>query len=135
MRTLGDLGWINDYVGIPYVSLGRTRRGVDCYGLIKLVYEQEYGEELPDWHPDSHFNLQDRGKTIEQIVTSGEFTEVEHPKDGDIAVCYRTKAAYHLGLYFGGGVLHAAEGVGVVYEPRRRFDAMFVKVVYGEWRP
>lgn len=135
MRTLGDLQWLNDYVGIPYVSLGRTRRGVDCYGLIKLVYENEYGEILPDWLPDQHFDLHQRGKTIEEVVTGGEFTEREDPQDGDIAVCYRTKSAYHLGVYFGGGVLHAAEGVGVIYEPRSRFDSMFVKVIYGEWHP
>ena len=135
MRSMGDLGWLNDYVGLPYVSVGRDNNGVDCYGLIKLVYSREYGLDLPDWAPNQHFDLKDRGNTIESIVTGGDFEPTEHPSDGDIAVCYRTKQAFHLGLYYGGGVLHAADGIGVIYEPRSRFDSNFVKVVYGRWNP
>ena len=35
------------YSNIPYVEKGRSRHGVDCYGLLHLVYLQELGIELP----------------------------------------------------------------------------------------
>ena len=43
--------WANDYVGIPYVSGGRDRDrdgGLDCYGLIRVVYAAELGVEIDE---------------------------------------------------------------------------------------
>ena len=134
MRTLGDLGWINEYIGTPYVSGGRDINGVDCYGLAKLVYAQEYGEQLPDWQTDE-ITIRETDKIISSVVTSGDFTEKEVPGDGDFVICKRTKASHHIGLWFGGGVLHALDGFGVIYEPLPRFESRFVNVTFGEWHP
>ena len=35
------------YSRIPYLEKGRTKYGVDCYGLLYLVYYQELGIKLP----------------------------------------------------------------------------------------
>lgn len=35
------------YVGIPYVTRGRSFTGADCYGLVWLYYFHEYGISLP----------------------------------------------------------------------------------------
>jgi len=34
---------------IPYKSHGRDERGVDCYGLVKLLYKQEQGIDIVDF--------------------------------------------------------------------------------------
>jgi cell wall-associated NlpC family hydrolase len=39
---------INDFIGIPFVSKGRTFRGCDCYGLVKLYYKEVLNIELPE---------------------------------------------------------------------------------------
>ena len=49
MRTLGDMRFLNDYIGFPWVQGGRDWKGMDCYGLAKMVYHDLYGETLPDW--------------------------------------------------------------------------------------
>lgn len=128
-----SLHWLNKYVGIPYVNGGRDLSGVDCYGLIKLVYENEYGELLPDWLTDD-ISLQDRSRLIEEQLQSGTWREVEMPHDGDIVVCAR-KAAYHIGLHYDGYILHAMQGHGVVHQRLDVFMRNHKHVKFGTWHP
>ena len=41
--------WARRYVGTPHRWHGRDRDGLDCYGLVMLVYEEQYGIRLPDF--------------------------------------------------------------------------------------
>lgn len=40
---------MNDYIGIPFVDGGRDRDGLDCWGLVKLIFKDKHGIELPDF--------------------------------------------------------------------------------------
>lgn len=40
---------IADFVGLPFAPRGRTRAGVDCWGLVCLVYREVLGRELPSY--------------------------------------------------------------------------------------
>lgn len=40
---------IKDYVGIPFVDGGRGWKGCDCWGLVRLVFKEEFGIELVDY--------------------------------------------------------------------------------------
>ena len=134
MRTLGDMAWINQYIGIPYEPGGRSKDGVDCYGLVKLVYCDQYGELLPDWATQD-MSLKVMGKEISGVVDGGDFEYRDAPMDGDFVICYRTRSAHHIGLYYAGSVLHCIDGIGAVFEPLSRFKRNYTKVVYGEWNP
>lgn len=41
--------WVEDYVGLPYKPGGRTRDGIDCWGLIALIHKERLGRPLPDY--------------------------------------------------------------------------------------
>jgi len=135
MRSLGDASWVNDYIGMPYLSGGRDRDGIDCYGIIKMVYEDQFGIVLPDWSTDEFEQLSNRSKTIEQVIHSGTWTDKETPEQGDFAICYRTRAAHHVGVVLYGGVLHCHVKTGSIFEPLPRFVSKFGRVAFGEWQP
>jgi len=132
MRSMGDLSWLNRYIGKPYKYGGRTLDGLDCYGLVKLIYKEQYNQNLPDWTTDE-IDFKGRHEQISEVVCSGQFTEMQDPENGDIAVCSRTKLAYHVGVFYGGGIIHCEQNLGVRYQPRSEFEADYVKVIYGEW--
>lgn len=43
------MSWSNAYIGIRFADLGRSREGVDCYGLACIIYAAELGIVLPDY--------------------------------------------------------------------------------------
>jgi cell wall-associated NlpC family hydrolase len=49
MRSLGNL---DEYVGLPWLERGRDRDGLDCWGLLALVYAERLGVLLPSYRDD-----------------------------------------------------------------------------------
>lgn len=54
--------WAASYLSIPFAEHGRTRLGVDCYGLVRLIYQEQRGIELPSY--------------VEQYATTNDADEI-----------------------------------------------------------
>jgi cell wall-associated NlpC family hydrolase len=39
--------WARPYIGLPFQAGGRTRAGIDCYGLVRLVLGEVFNVALP----------------------------------------------------------------------------------------
>ena len=39
--------WSNKYISIPFKEHGRSREGVDCWGLASVIYKEEFNVDLP----------------------------------------------------------------------------------------
>jgi hypothetical protein len=102
--------WYNNYVGIPYQNKGRDRSGVDCWGLVRLVYKQEYGVDLPSFAESYENSI---GELIEEAVNENKesWYLTDKPETGDIILFNILGHDSHLGIYVGNNYfLHAAEG-------------------------
>ena len=98
----------SEYVGIPFKSRGRCRDGIDCWGLVKLVYRDILGIELRDYAIDAHDVL-----TVSNAVQEHEgWADTNDPKLFDLAVMSlcRKRIANHVGIYLGNSrVLHITD--------------------------
>lgn len=65
------MGVAADYVGLPFLNQGRTRAGLDCWGLVRMVYAEKLGITLPDFSEIEAFDARRVSRAIaEQVATT-----------------------------------------------------------------
>lgn len=111
--------WFNDYIGIPFKTLGRDKDGCDCYGLVKLVLNSHYAIMLPELleYADALDN-----QHIQEVVSdnvpllSGE--ELDRPEEGAVVILSSGGLSAHIGLLVTDKLmLHTTSLTGAVIEP------------------
>ena len=111
---------INRYVGLPWMSGARGPDAFDCWGLLAWVEREHYGIALPERSIDPEAML----SVYRAQIDSRRWRVVSRPSDG-CGVLLRGGDRPHVGVYLsndGGGVLHASEGVGVVYTRKQYLE-------------
>jgi len=115
--------WTAEYIGLPFADHGRTRSGVDCWGLVRLVLAERFGIDVPSYD-GSYRQTTDRTDLDYLISTerSSAWTSVplgtEQP--GDVVLLRCLGAACHVGLVVAAGVMiHAEVGLDTVLD---RYD-------------
>ena len=107
-----DALFLAKYIGIPYAHKGRTMQGLDCWGLIKLIY-RDLGTEvrdLDDYEMEGHLNGKDYFKPKDEWIKSSV------PRPYDVALFVNTEGiAYHAGVITPDlKLIHASKQTGVV---------------------
>lgn len=105
--------WASDYVGIPFRDHGRTREGLDCWGLYRLVARERFGLELADFD----YVAGDRRSHDGMIRGANDWLPVVVPGPGDAVLFRLGGAACHIGMVLAPGMmLHARDGYAACIE-------------------
>ena len=112
--------WTQKYVGIPFVSGGRDYDGCDCYGLVRLILNDEYQIQLPALNSDysDALNCEQTKNLFKEYVPVICGTKIENPEEK--AVCLvriRGGLCTHVGIYAGDAfIIHTRNKTGAVCE-------------------
>jgi cell wall-associated NlpC family hydrolase len=106
--------WSASFVGVPWAEKGRTRVGVDCWGLVRLVYADALGLALPSY-TEAYAGLAERGEIAELMSEDSRrwpwaMVPPKRAQEFDVAVFRRGGLAAHVGVVLGAGrMLHIEE--------------------------
>lgn len=109
--------WVALYIGLPFRDRGRTRAGLDCWGLMRLVFREQTGKDLPDIPYRSTADARNIGQWIEDAAP--QWREVAgYESVMDIALFAANPL--HVGMVVGDGqILHIEEDTCSVVESYR----------------
>jgi hypothetical protein len=106
----------NKYIGLPYKDNGRDVSGVDCWGLARLFYQQEFGIELPSY-TSLYAGAHDPQVSQALETYKDTWEAAEYGAAGDLCLFNIYGEPAHVGVYIGNRrFLHAREGRDSVVE-------------------
>jgi len=100
--------WARNYIGLPHCHGGRDRSGLDCWGLVTLVYEEVLGIMLPELPGITTQGVFAVSREIATQRTAG-WTRIERPIECGIVGMSHNHALHHVGIWTdadGGKVIH-----------------------------
>lgn len=93
-----------DWEGTPHRWGGTTRRGIDCSGLVQVVFADLFDHALP--------------RTTREQATQGKRVRSSRRAPGDLIFFKTAPKTRHVGIYLGGGeFVHASSSNGVTVSP------------------
>lgn len=109
--------WYNKYIDIPYKDGGRDASGLDCWGLVRLVYKDQFDTELPSFTAE-YSTAKDHERLSEIFAREKENWEtLSTPEVGSVILFRMLGTETHVGVYIGENkFLHIREGVNSVVE-------------------
>ena len=110
--------WIGDYHHIPYVVHGRDENGLDCWGLVRLVYKNHYGIDLPclatEYVGTDVQNGGELSSTISAEKTAWRAISKNRRQVGDVVVMRYLGVPMHVGVVISeDNMLHTQKATGV----------------------
>jgi len=115
----------DDLIGIPFRFGGRSREGMDCWGLVIEVYRR-LGIAVEDVDDYSDLSAEQVSPGLADACAD-RWHRIDEPFESydvlifDITAC---GAATHCGVWVGNGrILHAVRGIGVINSPFRGLRA------------
>ena len=106
----------NKYIGLPYASNGRDESGIDCWGLVRLFYKQEYDIELPSY-TEEYAGAYDSRILDMMDIYKNNWAQVTQPEIGSVIVFNILGEPFHVGVYVGEDkFIHARDGMDSVLE-------------------
>ncbi len=111
--------WAAKYIGIPFVLHGRNASGLDCWGLVRLIYLEQLGIELPNYDVQTT-NPRDVGPVFTSRIANELWEQVDGLKAAMDVVLFRVGGyPSHVGIIVDsktGTFIHVFEGNSVLID-------------------
>lgn len=90
--------WAKKYIGIPYRLHSFGMDGCDCYGLVVLIFKQEFGIDLPRY--DSSYSSNSSHDDITKIYNAevDKWHRVDKPSIGSVVYLMLAGHPKHVGV-------------------------------------
>lgn len=111
--------WAGRYIGLPFAAHGRSRSGLDCWGLVRLAMGEQFNVALPHYSSEykSCTDVDSISQLIEREAVQWLAIAPGLEKTGDVAVLRLRGRPHHVGLVLGDRLmLHIEEGVDSAIE-------------------
>jgi cell wall-associated NlpC family hydrolase len=111
---------LSSFVGLPYKDMGRDYSGVDCWGLVFLVYRDALDIAIPSYAEDCEppFHRGKRSKLIGQEIVHWQRRKPGNERLGDAVLMRMGGFTCHVGLLAPRAmILHCEDGRNSVLEP------------------
>lgn len=114
-----NTNWFGKYIGLPFVDGGRDFKGVDCWGLVRLVFKNELDVDIPSYGDISAVELSKVAREIAQESVREPWLPVIGPiQVFDVAVMHKRRAPIHVGIMTGPNqLLHIEKSTSAVHVP------------------
>lgn len=127
---------VEPLLGRPYRKGAAGPDAFDCWGLCRFVQAHLFGRELAavEAWPDDEMQL---AGFVASHIERKKWHRIETPQHGAIVEMAHHLMPWHVGVFLnvdGGGVLHARQRMGVVFEPVLRLQrGGFREVNFHAW--
>lgn len=111
MQGVVHVSWWARYVGLPYAE-------AHCWELVRRVYADRLGVDLPSYGEVSARDLVRVAQTIEAGAAGDRWQPVQHPQALDVALMRGRARVWHVGVMVGPRhVLHTEIATNAVVVP------------------
>ena len=115
------MSWVLKYFDLPFKERGRDFDGVDCWGLVRLVYQNEFMIELKDLS-EGYVTTKDDclADIVKREAEGWKPIKSGFEKAGDVVVLRLRNEPIHVGIVLDGKrFLHIQRGINAAVESYR----------------
>lgn len=109
------MNWLIEMIGLPWEAGGRGPKSYDCWGLLRKIYADQLGVDLPSFSGVSPDSL--RGTKL--LEKKDGWERLESPRDfSAVALSTRSKI-HHVGVWIkeeGGLIIHCHKNSGLIVQ-------------------
>ncbi len=91
---------LSNYIGLEFQDHGHSMTGANCWGLIYLIYKNEFDIELPKYDKGYEKANIKNGASIEKLtlLEAAKWVHVDSPKFGDVLTFLIAGNRSHVGM-------------------------------------